>query len=355
MILSVLSRYGRLGASSRLRMMQYFECLREAGVTVVHHPLLEDEYLLRRYAKRGAHGAIVSGYAARVAAMRASSRCNLIWLEKEALPWVPFALEHALLPRDVPVVIDIDDAIFHQYDLHAGWFGRRLLGTKLDRLMARSRLVMAGSEYLGARARAAGCAWIERVPTVVDLTRYPSVPKADARRQTILVGWIGSPATAHYLKAITDVMRAVGRGRAVRCVAVGARPDQVAMTPFEAVTWTEATEAQILRDMDIGIMPLPDAPWERGKCGYKLIQYMACAVPVVAAAVGANCEIVRDGVTGYLVRADAEWQMRLEELIEDAGKRERMGNEGRALVEREYCLSALAPRVVSMLMKASGI
>src|SRR5581483_6906305 len=156
-ILSVLTRYGRLGASSRLRMMQYFQCLAAAGITVVHHALLGDEYLLRRYAKRSAHGAIVRGYATRVAAMLAAARSDLIWLEKEALPWVPFQLEHALLSRHVPVVIDIDDAIFHQYDLHAGRIGRKFLGNKLDRLMAASRLVMAGSKYLGARARAAGC------------------------------------------------------------------------------------------------------------------------------------------------------------------------------------------------------
>lgn len=353
MILSVLSRYGRLGASSRLRMMQYFDCMRGAGITVVHHALLGDDYLLRRYAKQRAYGTVVRGYAARVAAMRASSRSDLIWLEKEALPWIPFGLERALLPRDVPVVLDIDDAIFHQYDLHAGWLGRKVLGTKLDRLMAVSRLVMAGSGYLGARARTAGAAWVEHVPTVVDLKKYPSVPRADVRRREVVVGWIGSPATAHYLDALAPVMRAVCDRWAVRCIAVGARPDQVAKTPFQAVTWTEATEAQILRDFDIGIMPLPDAPWERGKCGYKIIQYMACRVPVVASAVGANCDIVRDGVTGYLVQSDAEWQLRLEELIQDAGKRERMGNEGRALVEREYCLTAIAPRIVALLTRAS--
>lgn len=353
MIVSVLSRYGRLGASSRLRMMQYFECLGRAGITVVHHAILGDEYLLRRYAERSAYTAIVRGYATRVAAMRAARTSDLIWLEKEALPWLPFELEHALLPRDVPFVVDIDDAIFHQYELYAGWFGRRFLGTKLGRLMAASRLVMAGNGYLGARARAAGSAWVEHVPTVVDLKRYPSVPKTAARRQEVVIGWIGSPATAHYLRAVTPVMRAVRDRRAVRCIALGARSDQVAGTPFEAIRWTEASEAQILGDLDIGIMPLPDAPWERGKCGYKIIQYMACRVPVVASAVGANCDIVRNGVTGYLVQSDAEWQMRLEDLIQNAQKREQMGDEGRALVEREYCLDAMGPRVVALLTKAS--
>lgn len=332
--------------------MQYFDCMRRAGITVVHHALLGDDYLLRLYARRSAYGAVARGYAARVASMRAASRSDLIWLEKEALPWIPFDLEHALLPRNVPVVLDIDDAIFHRYDLHAGRVGRRVLGTKIDRLMAASRLVMAGSGYLGARARAAGSAWVEQVPTVVDLGKYPAAPRAQVKRQGVVVGWIGSPATAHYLQAVTPVMRAAAERWRVRCIAVGARPDQVANTPFEAVKWMEASEAQILAEFDIGIMPLPDAPWERGKCGYKIIQYMACRVPVIASAVGANCDIVRDGVTGYLVHSDAEWQTRLEELIQDAGKRRQMGNEGRALVEREYCLSALAPRIVALLNRA---
>lgn len=355
MKITVLSRYGRLGASSRLRMMQYFPRLEAEGLVVAHHQLLDDSYLRARYANRRAYLSIMKGYLGRVGAILESRGHDVIWIEKDALPWVPLAVESMLLSRRVPVVIDIDDAVFHRYDLNRNRLIKRVLGRKLDRLMQRSNVVMAGSEYLAERARAAGCEWVERIPTVVDLRRYPREPKKSSGRSRIVIGWIGSPATVHYLDALTPVLSALVERHSIRCIAVGARPDQVEKTPFEAVTWTEDKETQVLQEMDIGIMPIPDGPWERGKCGYKLIQYMACRVPVVGSAVGANRDIVTEGLTGFLAETDSDWRSRLEELIENPDQRRRMGDEGRRVVEQEYCLEVLAPRVSALLKKAAGV
>lgn len=353
MKITVLSRYGRLGASSRLRVMQYLPCLQENGMVVTQHSLLDDRYLGALYEGRRAYRAVLNGYFGRILAVLKSRSSDLVWLEKEAFPWVPSLVEFGLLPRNTPLVIDIDDAVFHRYDLNGNLFVRSILGRKLDYLMRRARLVMAGSAYLVERARAAGCDWVEHVPTVVDLVRYPGLPKSSVSRNETVIGWIGSPSTAHYLHLVSPVLSALAHRYPIRCVAVGARVDQVKETPFQAVPWSERTEAEILQEMDIGIMPLPDGPWERGKCGYKLIQYMASRTPIIASGVGENRDIVKNGVNGFLAGTYEEWRSRIEELVRDADLRERMGNQGRRIVEREYCLNVLAPRVCALLKAAA--
>ena len=118
--------------------------------------------------------------------------------------------------------------------------------------------------------------------------------------------------------------------------------------------WTEQTETADIADFDIGIMPLAEGVWERGKCGYKLIQYMACARPVIASPVGVNRSIIDDGASGLLASTEAEWRSALERLRDDQPLRDRMGRAGRARVESEYSVTAVAPRLAELLRRAAG-
>lgn len=120
------------------------------------------------------------------------------------------------------------------------------------------------------------------------------------------------------------------------------------------VIWSEVTEVQEMQHFDVGIMPLPDEPWERGKCGFKLIQYMACARPVVGSPVGVNCKIIKHGVNGYLAETNDEWIQALLGLKENKEHRQRMGEAGRELVEKEYSLQVTAPQLVEMLQRVKG-
>jgi glycosyltransferase involved in cell wall biosynthesis len=344
-----LTRYGRLGASSRLRTFQYVPAFESAGIRVHVSPLLDDRYVDALYAGRRAAGAVFSGYVRRVSKLLAARRFDAVWVEKECLPWLPAWLEFGLLPRSCKLIADYDDALFHRYDQHRSALVRQLLGSKIDAVMRRASVVTAGSSYLAQRARDAGARRVEIIPTVVDLTRYP----LEARRVTddaeCVIGWIGSPNTFSFLAPAMSALRTVATRPGVRCVAIGARKDQVAGTPFEAVAWTEPTEAAQLRRIDIGIMPLPDEPWHRGKCGYKLIQYMACGLPVVASPVGVNTEIVTPGENGELAASQEQWVAALEHLILNAELRRRMGAAGRKRVEWWYSLECQAPRLVGML------
>jgi glycosyltransferase involved in cell wall biosynthesis len=130
---------------------------------------------------------------------------------------------------------------------------------------------------------------------------------------------------------------------------VGSGPLDLPGVPIEIVNWSEASETAQLHGFDIGIMPLTDDPWARGKCGFKLIQYMACGLPVVASPVGVNCQIVEHGGNGYLAGTEAEWVSALTTLLDDAALRERLGRAGRLKVEQRYCLQKTGPELAALL------
>lgn len=341
-----LTRYSRIGASSRVRACHYQGLLRDQGIEFDTVPLFGDDYIEALYAGRNRVPSTIGAYRRRAAALRGARHFDAVWIEKEVLPWLPAAFEFAFLPADLPVIVDYDDAVFHRYDMHGCAMVRRLLGGKIDAVMARADLVVAGNDYLAGRARKAGARRVEIVPTVVDPSRY--VPSADRRSGPVTVGWIGSPGTVAYLDRVRSVVAELAGTAGIAAVAVGARPDQVAGSPFVARPWREDTEVAELSGFDIGIMPLADTPWERGKCAYKLIQYMALGIPVVASPVGVNREVVVHGENGFLAADACEWKTALEALAADPALRARMGWEGRRTVEEGYSLPLWAPRVAAM-------
>ncbi len=347
-----LTRYGPLSASSRLRILQYLPALHEAGIDVTPAPLLNDKYLEALYAGRRAVDSIAVGYVRRLRALLATRRYDVVWVAIECLPWLPALVELALLPRRVPLVMDYDDAWFHRYDAHSSALVRQILGSKIAKVMRRAALVTAGNPYISEYARGAGARRIEELPTVVDLARYAN-PARRAASETVVVGWMGSPSTAQNLRILKEPLEALSRRHMIRCIAVGARAEQVSGTPFEAIRWSEHTESEAISNFDIGVMPLIDEPFERGKCGYKLIQYMACGLPVVASPVGVNREIVRLGVNGELAASGADWERTLERLVGDVEARRRMGEAGRKRVEDWYSLQVQAPRLIGMLKSLS--
>lgn len=345
-----LPRYGDLGASSRLRISQYLPYLRAAGMRVESSELLDDDYVRQLYKGQHALKSIVCGYLNRFLALNRAQDFDVVLVEKESLPWLPAFVELNFY-RNVRLWLDYDDAVFHRYDRHSSSLVRSILGQKHDEIMRRAELVTVGNGYLAARAHSAGSQWIERVPTVINLEKYSVSPKYFQEDKEVVIGWIGSPSTAGYLQLVSPAISALASKYSVRCIAIGARDDQVSNTPFKPLPWTEATEVSLLQAIDIGIMPLPDTPWERGKCGYKIIQYMASNLPVVASPVGVNEEIVRHGENGFLASTDDEWLSALELLVKDTDLRKRMGASGRAQVEREYCSQVQGPRLVGMLQR----
>lgn len=261
---------------------------------------------------------------------------DVIWLEKECFPYVPYLLESVIMPTDIPYVVDYDDAVFHNYDLSHSRIVRMALRYKIDRIMRRSDVVICGNSYLADRAKAAGAKKVYYVPTVVDPDRYHSCFQVNARPLTI--GWIGSPSTQKYLMQIRDVLIKACTKFQAELLLVGA--DKNVLEHFSGINlriepWSENKEASLIAEMNLGIMPLPDGPWEEGKCGYKLIQYMASAVPFVASPVGANVTIAKS-CGGLLAQTPTEWEEKLDLLLGDPDLRKRVGDAGRHSIVNEY-------------------
>lgn len=346
-----LTRHGRLGSSSRLRIMQFVSTLQEKGIDVEVASMLSDAYLqaLYRGGEYRPHAAF--SYFRRAGQLLSSAKYDVLWIEKEVFPWLPAFIELGLVGHK-PWVLDYDDATFHSYDQHPNQLFRKWCGNKIDVLMAHATVVTVGNSYLAQRAISAGAKDVRLLPTVVDLARY-RVASTKIKTQPV-IGWIGAPATEKYLLAIAEPLAIVcqNTGAVVRLVGVS-KDFSLLNVPIEIREWSEESECQEIQEFDVGIMPLPDEPWAQGKCGYKLIQYMACAKPIVASPVGVNIDIVRGGVNGFAATNSQEWQDALEILVQQTDLAERMGRQGRLLVEQQYSLTVVANLITSALLAAA--
>ena len=347
------TKYTTDGASSRYRSYQYFPALAAAGVSVTVFPLLDGDHLAHKhFSGRVQKVNVFFALVRRLKAVLTTPRGSVVCIEYELFPWFPALLERWLVWRGCRLVADYDDALFHQYDKHSNPLVRKLLGKKIATVMQIAQKVCVGNEYLANYARQAGAVNVELVPTVVDLSRYETKEyEQDAARQNPIftIGWIGSPSTKNYLHSIAPALAEVFKDGSTRLRLIGSGPIFLQNVPSELVNWNESTEVEEMRKFDIGIMPLPDEPWAHGKCGLKLIQYMACALPVVASPIGVNAKIVTEGVNGHLASTIEEWVQAINNLKTDYIARQRMGMLGRQRVEDQYCLQVTAPKWIAIL------
>lgn len=350
MRVAAFTKYGPMAASTRQRLLQYVPRLAAAGIEVDYHPLLPDDYVRtvgtqERYPRRKT----LRLYLERVRQLLERTDADVIWVYAELFPYLPAAWEKLAFRSGKPVVYDCDDAFFHAYDAHPRPWVRRLLGRKLEPLLRGAAACCCGNAYLESYA-ARFSANTLLLPTVVDTEAYgPHV--GDRPDRPVTIGWIGSPSTWPYMRPLLPLLRELveSRGIRVRVVGAGQAAQGDAFPGLDLIEWSEALEIQEVQAMDIGIMPLPDDIWARGKCGYKLVQYMACALPVVASPVGVNAEIVADGGNGFLATDEAEWRDALLRLIDDPALRRTFGEVGRRRVEENYSLDVHAPRFIRLL------
>jgi len=348
----VLSRHHPQAASSRLRTFQYVPFLEAAGAEVTLAPFFDEAYLRTLYQTKGRHFSDVLGaYARRIRSLWSARRFSVVWVEKEVFPYLPGWMETVLARTGVPYVVDYDDATFHTYDQHRLGPVRAVLGEKLRPLLHSASAVTLGNSYLEDYVRQRTDCEIVRIPTAVDMARYTGAP--DAPDDELRIGWIGTPATTKYLEMLREPLLRVSRVRSIRLITIGASSLEGFDVPLEQHPWSADTEARILSSLHVGVMPLPDEPWERGKCGYKLIQYMAAGRPVVASPVGVNRDIVTPDV-GFLAIDSNAWTESLKRLGGERELRWRMGQAGRKLVEQRFSTRVVAPKICETLIKSAS-
>lgn len=353
----VLSPVPEEGASARFRVYQYISTLEASGFRVTVSPFYTAEFFRilyqRRHHARKAFLFMVQ-VLKRWRLLAQKLDYDLFFIHREVLPLGPPVIEMALsrVGRRA-LVYDFDDAIYLPNVSEANRFIRLLKWPqKVPRIIRASDRVVAGNQYL-ARYSQAYNESVTMIPTCVDTAKF--VPRAlgDRKRNDLVVGWIGSPTTVPYLLSLREVLgRMAGSHRFTLRVSGAGHAVEFPGVAVANVPWSLEQEVSLFNTCDIGIYPLWDDAWTRGKCGFKAIQFMACGVPVVAAAVGVNWEIIQDGVNGFLAATETEWEKKLGWLLSDPALREKIGQAGRETVLERYSLAVYAPTMINVLRSA---
>lgn len=308
-------------------------------------PFFGDSYVSALYGGGRVALASLAAYG-RLARRLAKLRCfDVLWIEKELAPFLPAGLESVLLGGGT-YALDMDDAWFLRYREHRFAPIRRFLGEKFERLARGAALVTAANRTIEQWAERAGARMVLGLPTVVDIARYPLLPET---AEPFTIGWIGTPITAPYLKALATPLALLAAEAPLKLLIIGAPQLSLSGVVCEHAPWREETEAALIARCHVGVMPLPDEPWTRAKSGYKLIQYMAAGRAAVASPLGANRDILGEGETGLFAASAEEWVRTLRRLRDDPALRQAMGAAARARAEARFSLAAHAPRLIAAL------
>jgi glycosyltransferase involved in cell wall biosynthesis len=279
---------------------------------------------------------------------------DLVVIHREAFPFFNPIIESLFIGLSKKVVYSFDDAVYAGHGesspLHQSLLYRIKYGSGFNKIIARSVHVTTGNEVLAAHARQFNSA-VSIFPTVVDLDRYTLQPNAEKGNKPVTIGWFGSNSTAPYLSTVEAPLRKLAadhQGR-VKFLFFGAPDLRLDIPGLEVRPFHLESEIDDLRQIDIGLMPMPDTPWTRGKCAFKAIQYMALGAATVVSPVGAATKLVEDGVNGFHALNDEEWYSVLDRMIRDAALRHQIGLNARRTVERGYCLQVWGPRFVELL------
>jgi glycosyltransferase involved in cell wall biosynthesis len=339
------TKHENLGASSRYRSIQYFPIFQMKNINVIHKPLFTDEYLQYKYAKGKApifltmlrllnRGLLALYYLL--------DRRSVVVIEKELLPYFPAFLEFLYKLCGRKYFLDYDDAVWHNYDRSNNRLIRLLLSNKHKRIISWSSGVTSGSQYIMDYVLKSGAKNTIKLPTVIDLDLYKTSTNIESRGNPFVIGWIGSPSSSQYLKLIESPLKRLTdeHNVVVHLIGVDKKVANTFTFKKKVISWDAASENKELNKFDVGVMPLQNGEFEKGKCSFKLIQYMGMSKPVICSPVGENANVVKHGVTGFLASNDTEWYEMIKTLILQPITGEKMGLNGRKLVEEHYSLQA---------------
>ena len=343
--------------SQRFRCEQWLRLLPKGSIDAHIEPLVTSSANSILY-ETGHLGhkatAVLKGLLKRVSAILRARQFDVCFIGREAFPLGPALIER-LLERRVPVVYDFDDAVFLG-DVSAAnrSIGRFKMPGKIASIVEMAAITTVGNRWLADWARQRSDR-VEIIPTTIDVDLYSPAPRD--RRGCVTVGWSGSSTTVRNLHTIDGALvRALQSERLALSVVGDARfvlPDS-AGAAIRAKNWSESTELVDLASFDMGLMPLPDDDWSRGKCGLKALQYMAMTVVPIVSPVGVNTEIVRHGENGLVASREDEWVDAIQRLASDAELRVHLGERARATVAEGYSGRDWAPKFFDVLERAAS-
>lgn len=281
---------------------------------------------------------VLKGFFCRILLLPALYQADYIFIHREATPLGPPIIEWLIAKvLKKKIIYDFDDAIWLSDSSGVNSFMVKIKWQqKVASICRWSYKVSAGNDYLCAFARQY-CDRVVLNPTTIDTEHYHNRLKNQHDRP-LTIGWTGSHSTMKYLYAIESVLQRLEQIYDFRFVVISNQPPEMKLKNLYFIPWKEATEIEDLLQLHIGIMPLPDDLWAKGKCGFKALQYLALGIPALVSPVGVNAKIVAHGVNGYLCSSEQEWYSYLSQLLEDPSLRSKMGTAGRKKVEDEYSI-----------------
>lgn len=355
-VLAVVPSIYDTSPGQRFRIEQWEPILRENGVEITYAPFETNE--LRAILYSGGRilkkiGGVSRSMKRRSSELSSLSQFDLVYVFREAALLGPPWFERKIARSGAPMVFDFDDAVFFSYKSPSnGYLSYLKFPGKIAEICRLSTHVMAGNEFLANYARSNN-ENVTIVPTTIDTEKYQMADNVNNLGE-VTVGWSGSFSTVQHLDTIRDVLQELAQTEKFRLRVIGTSKYDLAGVNVEAIPWRSETEIEVLRHIDIGLMPLPDDNWSKGKCGLKALQYMALGIPTICSPVGVNSTIIKDGENGFLADDRSEWIKRIKQLIHSPGERRNIGAEGRKTVENEYSAKVVAPKVLEVFRTAVG-
>jgi glycosyltransferase involved in cell wall biosynthesis len=341
--------------SQRYRLEQWRPWLLRRGIALDFVPFADERLMALLYAEGrvpAKMAGLLAAFARRARDIVAARGYDAYIVHRTAALFGPALLEYVVKRRG-PLIYDFDDAIFLLHTTKANrLFGWLKFPGKSARICRLSDHVVVGNDYLAEYARKHN-PHVTVVPTSIDLDLYRPLPRR-APGQPVVIGWTGSSTSQTYLELFAPMLRELAARRPIEVCVISDRRPQLPGVPHRWEEWRAETEARALAQFDVGIMPMPDDIWSKGKCAAKALQCMAMGVPTVATAIGANCEVIADGVNGFLATTDDEWISALVRLVDDPGLRARLGDEGRRTVEQRYSAERSAELMARVILDAAG-
>jgi len=343
---------GPQGAASRYRVYAMLPYLEKAGFEVTVRPAVSDRVYRRRVQRPGPVSKmlwLLQRAWRRLAAVFEIRRYDLVLLQRETLPLLWPGIDLLLCSLARKIVFDFDDAIYAQPGGHSPWWADR---RRIDRILRRCDAVVVANAMLADYARQHNTR-VQQIPTAIDLAKYEQV-SPPPRGRVPRIGWVGSPFTVFYLQMLFPVFAKLAKKYEFEVVCIGAEVAAPADFSLVCQPWRLESEVQDIKAFDIGVMPLTDDAWSRGKSGLKLLQYLAAGVAAVASPVGVNAEIIEHGKNGLLARTPEEWEACLGTLLEQPQQREALARQGLETVRAHYALEGAAEKLMALLQRVTN-
>ena len=339
-----IAPYPQDGApSQRFRFEQYFSILREEG----HELELASFFTQKQWAKLYLEGKTLSkacimlvAFARRFLLLFKIRKYDFIFIHREAAmigpPFFEWFIAKVLRKK---FIYDFDDAIWlaNYSEANARFQGLKMYG-KVRRIIKWADRVTVGNSFLAAYAHQFNSK-VEVIPTSIDLA-YQHNREGNPHQKPLVIGWTGTHTTGRYLQDLLPVLDELAQSNSFIFRVISNQAPDFNRPYLEFVKWNKSSEIEDLASFNIGVMPLEDSDWARGKCGFKGLQYMALGIPALLSPVGVNTEIIQDGVNGFLCDSQEVWLEKLALLLQDADLRNQIGAEGKATIRNCYSVEA---------------